>query len=73
MSWLHTIVAGTSLALVFEVLETAIPALVGAGTQWATIFSGIAVLGLLFVFGLVYSETLPPRFAERVWAAEGSG
>ena len=51
----------------------AVLALIGAGTRWATIFSGTAVPGLLFVFGVMYSEALPPRFAERVWAAEEAG
>lgn len=40
---------------------------------WATMFCGIAVLGLIFVFGVVYSETLPPGIAERVWVVDDAG
>jgi len=34
---------------------------------WFTMFSGLAVLGLIFVFEVVYANILPPGISQKVW------
>lgn len=34
---------------------------------WFTMFTGVAVLGLILVFGIIYGSTLPPGISQRVW------
>ena len=76
MSWLHATVAGTSISLALEVLDIIVLSLVSSTTRWRgmkmrrpwfTMFSGIAVLGLLLVFGVFYSTNLPPGIGQRIW------
>ena len=30
-------------------------------------FAGVAILGLVLVFGIIYGSTLPPGISQRVW------
>lgn len=34
---------------------------------WFTMFSGLAVLLVTFIFGLIYASDLPPGITEKVW------
>ena len=81
-SWLRTTVAGTSISLALEVLDITVLSLVSSSTRWRgvkmrrpwfTMFSGIAVLGLLLVFGVVYSTTRPPGIGQRIWVVIDAG
>ena len=76
MAWLKATVAGTSLALALEVIDIGILSTVHSKTRWRgikmrrpwlTMFSGVAVLGLILIFGVVYSTMLPPGITENVW------
>ena len=40
---------------------------------WFTMFSGLAVLGLMLVFGVVYGTVLPPGISEKVWVVTDAG
>ena len=40
---------------------------------WFTMFSGIAVLGLILIFGITYASMLPPGISERVWIVTQAG
>ncbi|MCJ1459179.1 hypothetical protein MMC28_009556 [Mycoblastus sanguinarius] len=82
MAWLKATVAGTGLAIAFELIDICILATVHSGTRWRgvkmrrpwfTMFSGVAVLGLMLVFGVVYSNVLPPGISEKVWVVTDAG
>ena len=82
MTWLKATVAGTGLSIALEIVDICIPATVHSGTRWRgikmrrpwfTMFSGVAVLGLILVFGLVYSTILPPGISEKVWVVTDAG
>ena len=82
MSWLKATVAGTGLSLALETFDICILALVHSTTRWRgvkmrrpwfTMFTGIAVLALILVFGVVYSSNLPPGISERVWIVTNVG
>ena len=82
MGWLKATVAGTSLSFALELVDICILATVHSGTRWRgikmrrpwfTMFSGVAVLGLILVFGVVYSTILPPGISEKVWIVTDAG
>ncbi|KAM0796804.1 hypothetical protein BDR22DRAFT_824895 [Usnea florida] len=82
MAWLKATVAGTSLSFALELVDICILATVHSGTRWRgikmrrpwfTMFSGVAVLGLILVFGVVYSTILPPGISEKVWIVTDAG
>ena len=82
MSWLKATVVGTGLSIALELMDICILATVHSGTRWRgmkmrrpwfTMISGVTVLGLLLVFGLIYSTMLPPGISERVWVIGYSG
>lgn len=82
MAWLKATVAGTGLSLALEFVDIAILATVHSGTRWrgvkmrrpwCTMFGGLAVLGLILVFGVVYSTILPPGISEKVWIVTDAG
>ena len=81
-AWLKVTVAGTSIAIILQVLDIVVLASVHSSTRWRgvkmrrpwfTMFSGPAVLGLMLVFGIVYSTTLPPHISEKVWVVADTG
>lgn len=81
-SWLEATVAGSSIAIVLELLDIIILASVHSGTRWRgvkmrrpwlTMFSGLAVLGLTLVFGVVYASILPPGISQKVWVVTYAG
>ena len=81
-AWLSATVAGTSIAIVLELLDICVLASVHSSTRWRgmkmrrpwfTMFSGLAVLGLMLVFGVVYSTILPPGISEKVWVVTDAG
>ena len=76
--WIQGTVAGTILELICESIDVLILALVsktrkvrGAKLKrpWATIFSGVIVLGVTLVFGIQYATNLPPEMGTRVTVA----
>ena len=76
--WLTGTVVVTFLELFFEVIDVALLALVSTKTKirgaklkrpWATIFSGLAVLGVTLIFGIVYATTIPPQVGTRLTIA----
>ena len=78
-SWLKATVAGTGLALIFETIDVILLVMVHSKTRWrgmkmrrpwCSMFSGLAILGLLLVFGIQYATTLPPGISERVWVVQ---
>lgn len=82
MAWLKATVAGTGLSIALELIDICILATVHSGTRWRgvkmrrpwfTMFSGVAVLGLILVFGVVYSTILPPGISEKVWIVTDAG
>lgn len=82
MAWLKATVAGTGLSIGLELIDICILATVHSGTRWRgvkmrrpwfTMFSGVAVLGLILVFGVVYSTILPPGISEKVWVVTDAG
>lgn len=82
MAWLKATVAGTGLSIALEAVDICILATVHSGTRWRgikmrrpwfTMFSGVAVLGLTLVFGIVYSTILPPGISEEVWVVTDAG
>lgn len=82
LSWLQATVAGTAIAIVLELLDCVILASVHTSTRWRgikmrrpwfTMFSGIAVLGLVLIFGITYASMLPPGISERVWVVTQAG
>ena len=82
MSWLKATVAGTGLSLALETLDICILAMVHSTTRWRgvkmrrpwfSMFTGIAVLGLILVFGVMYASVLPPGISERVWVVTNVG
>ena len=82
MAWLKATVAGTGLSIALELVDICILATVHSGTRWRgvkmrrpwfTMFSGVAVLGLILVFGVVYSSILPPGISEKVWIVTDAG
>ena len=82
LSWLKATVAGTALSLGLEMLDICILAMVHSTTRWRgvkmrrpwfTMFTGVAVLGLILVFGIVYGSVLPPGISERVWIVTNAG
>ena len=82
MAWLKATVAGTAISIALELIDICILATVHSGTRWRgikmrrpwfTIFSGVAVLGLILVFGVVYSAILPPGISEKVWVVTDAG
>lgn len=82
MAWLKATVAGTGLSIALELIDICILATVHSGTRWRgikmrrpwfTMFSGVAVLGLILVFGVVYSTILPPGISEKVWVVTDAG
>lgn len=81
-AWLKATVAGTGLSIALEFVDIVILATVHSGTRWrgvkmrrpwCTMFSGLAVLGLILVFGVVYSTILPPGISEKVWIVTDAG
>ena len=81
-AWLKATVAGTGLSIALEFIDIAILATVHSGTRWrgvkmrrpwCTMFGGLAVLGLILVFGVVYSTILPPGISEKVWIVTDAG
>lgn len=81
-AWLEATVAGTGIAIALELLDIIILASVHSGTRWRgvkmrrpwfTMFSGIAVLGLMLVFGVVYASILPPGISQKVWVVTNAG
>lgn len=82
LAWLKATVAGTGLSIALELFDICILATVHSRTRWRgvkmrrpwfTMFSGVAVLGLVLVFGVVYSTTLPPGMSEKVWIVTDAG
>ena len=82
MAWLKATVAGTGLSIALQLVDICILATVHSGTRWRgikmrrpwfTMFSGVAVLGLILVFGVVYSSVLPPGISEKVWIVTDTG
>ncbi|KAF6223315.1 hypothetical protein HO133_000157 [Letharia lupina] len=82
MAWLKATVAGTGISIALELVDIGILATVHSGTRWRgvkmrrpwfTMFSGVAVLGLILVFGVVYSTILPPGISEKVWIVMDAG
>ena len=82
MAWLKATVAGTGLSIALELVDICILAIVHSGTRWRgvkmrrpwfTMFSGLVVLGLILVFGVVYSSILPPGISEKVWIVTDTG
>ena len=76
--WIKGTVAGTVLELICESIDVLILALVsktrrvrGAKLKrpWATIFSGITVLGVTLIFGVQYSTNIPSEMGARVTVA----
>ena len=82
MAWLKATVAGTGLSIGLELIDICILATVHSSFKWReikmrrpwfTMFSGVAVLGLILVFGVVYSTILPPGISEKVWVVTDAG
>ncbi|CAD6577960.1 MAG: hypothetical protein ASARMPREDX12_008575 [Alectoria sarmentosa] len=82
MAWLKATVAGTAISIALELVDICILATVHSGARWRgikmrrpwfTMFSGVAVLGLILVFGVVYSTILPPGISEKVWIVTDAG
>lgn len=76
--WLTGTVVVTSIELIFEVIDVMVLALVSTTAKvrgaklkrpWATIFSGLAVLGVMLIFGIVYATTIPPQVGTRLTVA----
>lgn len=81
MSWLKATVAGTSLALIFQTIDICLLTMVHSKARWrgmkmrrpwCSMFSGLAILGLLLIYGIQYSTTLPPGISERVWVVQSA-
>ena len=82
MAWLEATVAGTGLSIALELVDIGILATVHGSARirgvkmrrpWFTMFSGVAVLGLVLVFGVVYGTILPPGISEKVWVVTDAG
>ena len=78
--WIKGTVAGTILELICESIDVLILALVsktrkvrGAKLKrpWATIFSGVTVLGVTLIFGIQYASNMPTGMGKRVTVAIG--
>ena len=74
--WLLGTVGGTSVSIFFEVVDLAILIFVGSGAEfwgkemrrpWATMISGVAILGVIFTFGIIYAHQLPKGINQTVW------
>ncbi|KAI9711921.1 MAG: hypothetical protein M1812_007075 [Candelaria pacifica] len=74
--WIKGTVWGTSIALIFEFFDLCIltfvhsnerPRGVQMNRPWFTMFSGLAVLLVMLIFGIIYASQLPPGITERVW------
>lgn len=81
MSWLKATVAGTSLALIFQTVDICLLTMVHSkarwrGTKmrrpWCSMFSGLAILGLLLIYGIQYATTLPPGISERIGVVQSA-
>ena len=77
--WLTGTVAVTIIELVLEVADVLLLALVSTKTKvrgavklkrpWTTIFSGLAVLGVTLIFGIIYANSIPQNMGKRVTVA----
>jgi hypothetical protein len=74
--WLTGTVAGTSISLVLETIDLMILMFVSSNTKhhgvkmrrpWCTMFCGLAVLGVMLVFGVIYMQNLPPGITSKIW------
>lgn len=74
-SWVKATVVVTSMTLVSEFIDLLILVLVNSDSKWVevkmrrpwtTIFGGMAVLGVTLLYGIRYSNELPPGITERV-------
>ncbi|KAI9775572.1 MAG: hypothetical protein M1835_005798 [Candelina submexicana] len=74
--WLKGTVWGTSVALILEFFDLCILTFVNSNARprgvqmnrpWFTMFSGLAVLLVTLIFGIIYSSELPPGITEKVW------
>jgi len=81
MSWLKATVVGTSLALVFQTIDICLLTMVHSKARWrgmkmrrpwCSMFSGLAILGLLLIYGIQYATTLPPGISERIWVVQSA-
>ena len=81
-SWLKATVAGVSLGLIFEAIDIGILAIVHGSARWRgvkmrrpwfTMFSGLAVLGVILICGIMHASSLPLGITERVWVVTKAG
>lgn len=76
LEWLTGTVAGTSISLMLETIDLMILTFVSSYTKhhgvkmrrpWCTMFCGLAVLGVVFVCGIIYTQNLPPGITSKIW------
>ena len=74
-SWITGTVAGVIIELILELGDVLILACVNGSPRWrgvkmkrpwATMFSGVIVLFVTLLYGVIYASTLPPGITERV-------
>jgi hypothetical protein len=74
--WLTGTVAGISISLVLETIDFFILMLVSSSKRcrgvkmrrpWCTMFCGLVVLGVFLVFGVIYTQGLPPGITSKIW------
>ena len=75
--WLTSTIAGTSISLVIELVDFLILMYVSSDTRarglirlrrpWCSMFCGFAVLGVTFIFSLIYAQQLPPGMTSNIW------
>jgi hypothetical protein len=74
--WIKGTVAGTTISIVLEFIDLMNLIFVGASTKsrgvkmrrpWWKMFSGLAVLGVTLVFGVIYASDLPNGITKKIW------
>jgi hypothetical protein len=79
--WLKGTVAGTSISLLLEIIDLIVlmfvsshykPRGVKMRRPWCSMFSGLAILGAMLMFSVIYAQDLPPGITSKIWVVINS-
>jgi len=79
--WLKGTVAGTSISLLFEIIDLIVLMLVSSHQKargvkmrrpWCSMFCGLAILGAMLIFSVIYAQDLPPGITSKIWVVINS-